>query len=149
SLGLNYIIALNGIFPSRDSGSWPDGDPLLGEIEAFAGNFAPKGWALANGQLLSIQQNAALFSILGTTYGGNGVTTFALPDLRGRTIVGAGNGFTLGEQFGEQNTTLTVAQLAPHDHSLPAGVPEPSAWALLIAGFGAVGAALRRRPAIA
>ncbi|MDO9104566.1 MAG: tail fiber protein [Methylovulum sp.] len=86
-LAVNYIIALEGIFPSRN------GDlPFLGEIEIFAGNFEPRGWAFCNGQILSIAQNTALFSILGTTYGGDGITTFALPDLRGRAPIHFGQG---------------------------------------------------------
>ena len=86
-LTVNYIIALTGVFPSRNSA-----DPLIGEIFMFAGNFAPRGFALCNGQLLSISQNTALFSILGTTYGGDGRTTFGLPDLRGRAPIHAGSG---------------------------------------------------------
>ena len=146
SLGLNYLIALQGVFPSRDGGIQPDSEATLGEIVAFAGNFAPQGYAFAHGQLLSINQHQALFSLLGTTYGGDGRTTFALPDLQGRTIVGAGGNFVIGDLLGEKNTTLTVNQLAPHDHSLPAGgVPEPATWSMMIGGFGLAGAALRRR----
>jgi microcystin-dependent protein len=89
SLALNYVIALTGIFPSQGAGSGVDPNiPFLGEVMAFAGDFAPSGWALCNGQLLSISQNTALFALLGTTYGGDGRTTFALPDLRGRTVLG-------------------------------------------------------------
>lgn len=103
-------------------------DPLLGEIRMFAGNFAPRGWALCQGQLLSIAQNQALFSILGTTYGGNGQTTFALPDLRGRVPVGPGQGPGLayvnpGESGGFPSTTLTVSQLPAHTHSASVNVP--------------------------
>jgi microcystin-dependent protein len=82
-LGMNYIIALQGTFPSRTSSS-----PFLAEIIMFAGNFAPRGWAFCDGQILPINQNQALFSLLGTTYGGDGEVTFALPDLRGRVPVG-------------------------------------------------------------
>lgn len=148
SLGLNYIIALQGVFPSQTgNGSVPDDTPYYGEIIAFAGNFAPKGWAFAQGQLMPIAQNQALFSILGTTYGGDGKTTFALPDLRGRTIVGAGLGFDLGMKFGSETTTLTLANLATHthDYSIADGVPEPASWAMMIAGFAAAGGAMRRR----
>jgi microcystin-dependent protein len=98
-------------------------DPFLGEIMLFAGTFAPRGYALCNGQLLSISQNTALFSLLGTTYGGNGQTTFALPDLQGRFPLHAGSGpsltsHQLGQQGGSENTTLTTAQLPSHTHPL-------------------------------
>ena len=112
SLALNYLISLNGIFPSQGGGGSVDPDtPYLGEVMAFAGNFAPSGWALANGQLLPINQNQALFALLGTTYGGNGTTTFALPDLRDRTVVGTGNGVSIGSQPGANFPTVTAAQL--------------------------------------
>jgi microcystin-dependent protein len=96
-------------------------EPFLAEIILFAGNFAPRGWAFCQGQILSIAQNTALFSLLGTTYGGNGTTTFALPDLRGRVPVGQGQGpglsaYTLGEVSGSESRTLTVNQLASHTH---------------------------------
>ncbi len=90
SLGLNYMIALQGIFPTQ--GGSGGNVPLLGEIRLIAGTFAPAGWSFCDGQLLSIAANTALFSILGTPYGGNGTTTFALPDLRGRDPVGTGQG---------------------------------------------------------
>jgi microcystin-dependent protein len=90
--------------------------PFLGEIKIISWNFAPKGWAFCNGQLLPINQNQALFSILGTTYGGNGQTTFALPDLRGRTAVHVGNGIILGESAGETAHTLTTAEMPAHTH---------------------------------
>jgi microcystin-dependent protein len=112
SLALNYLIALQGIFPTQ--GGFQDfTTPLLGQIVAFAGTFAPKGWAFAAGQLLPINQNQALFSLLGTTYGGDGITTFALPDLRDRTIIGTGNGFIIGQLVGADSPTVTVAQLPP------------------------------------
>ena len=100
-------------------------DPILGTIILFAGNFAPQGWALCNGQLLPINQNAALFSILGTTYGGNGQTTFALPDLRGRVPVSAGQAVTgtvyvLGETGGVETVTLTQTQMPMHNHLMSA-----------------------------
>jgi microcystin-dependent protein len=149
SLAINYLINLQGIFPSREGGdSLNQGLPFLGEIVGYAGDYVPNGWALANGQFLQINLNQALFSLLGTTYGGDGQTTFALPDLRGRTIVGSGGLFPLGQAFGNRFNTLNVGQLAPHLHTLPfADVPEPAEWLLLLGGFGMVGAALRRRRA--
>jgi microcystin-dependent protein len=96
--------------------------PFLGEIVMFAGNFAPRGWAFCDGQLLVISQNSALFSILGTTYGGDGRTTFGLPDLRGRVPMhaGSGPGLTtrrLGEKAGQENVVLTTNQIPPHNHT--------------------------------
>lgn len=100
-------------------------DPFLGEIIMFGGNFAPRGWAMCDGQLLPINANQALFSILGTTYGGDGRTTFALPDLRGRVSMhpGNGNGLTprrLGEKGGQENVTLTVNEMPNHNHQIHA-----------------------------
>ncbi len=100
-------------------------NPFVSEIRIFSGNFAPSGWALCNGQLLPIAQNTALFSLLGTTYGGNGVSTFGLPDLRGRVPLqpGQGPGLTnrvLGEQLGEEGHTLTTAELPSHGHLMSA-----------------------------
>jgi microcystin-dependent protein len=99
--------------------------PFLGQIELFAFNFAPRGWAMCAGQILPIQQNQALFSLLGTTYGGDGVRTFALPDLRSRAPMGQGNGQGLtprviGSAFGEENHTLLLAETAPHTHAVQA-----------------------------
>lgn len=96
-------------------------NPFLAEIRIFAGNFPPRGWAFCNGQILSIAQNTALFSLLGTTYGGNGQTTFALPDLRGRSSMhwGQGPGLTervLGEMAGENNVTLLTTEIPAHVH---------------------------------
>ena len=126
SLASNYIIALTGLFPSRNDGGTVRGssDPYLGEVDLFAGNFAPRGWASCDGQILPINQNQSLYSILGTTYGGDGRTTFALPDLRGRTPIGPrqGPGLTnrlLGEKAGVENVTLTEAQMPSHNHTLP------------------------------
>ncbi|MQY09985.1 hypothetical protein SRB5_00890 [Streptomyces sp. RB5] len=98
-------------------------DPFLGEIRMAGFNFAPVGWALCNGQLLSINQNTALFSLLGTTYGGNGTTDFALPDLRGRVPMHPGQGpglssHDLGEAGGTETVTLTTGELPPHTHAL-------------------------------
>lgn len=102
---------------------------FLGEIRMFAGNFAPTGWAFCQGQLLPIAQNTALFSLLGTTYGGDGRTTFALPDLRGRVPVGFGQGpglsyKDLGQQFGTETVTLTTAQMPAHSHTVNAVTSE-------------------------
>lgn len=99
--------------------------PYLGEVRMFAGNFAPKGNALANGQLMSIVQNSALFSLLGTNFGGNGVNTFALPDMRGRVAVGFGQGlglssYSLGEVGGFESVTLTVSEIPIHSHNFVA-----------------------------
>ncbi|HEV2674545.1 MAG TPA: tail fiber protein [Aliidongia sp.] len=99
--------------------------PLLGQLMPFAGNFAPRGWAACAGQLLPIAQSTALFSILGTSYGGNGTTNFALPDLRGRVPVHAGQGpglspYDLGEQDGVEQVTLNGGELGSHSHALPA-----------------------------
>jgi microcystin-dependent protein len=93
-------------------------EPFLAETRIMSFNFAPKGWAMCNGQLLPINQNQALFSLLGTTFGGNGQTTFGLPDLRGRTPIHVGNGHTLGEKGGEQAHTLVINELPAHKHVL-------------------------------
>ena len=91
-------------------------EPFLSEIRLMSFGYAPRGWALCNGQLLPINQNQALFSLLGTSFGGNGQTNFALPDLRGRTPIHVGSGHTLGEQGGEQVHTLSIAELPTHTH---------------------------------
>jgi microcystin-dependent protein len=93
-------------------------EPFLSEIRIMSFEFAPKGWALCNGQLLPINQNQALFSLLGTTFGGDGRVNFALPDLRGRTPIHAGAGHTLGERGGEQAHTLSIAEIPTHTHVL-------------------------------
>lgn len=93
-------------------------EPFLSEIRIMSFVFAPKGWALCNGQLLPINQNQALFSLLGTTFGGDGRVNFALPDLRGRTPIHVGSGHTLGERGGEQAHTLSIAELPEHTHVL-------------------------------
>jgi microcystin-dependent protein len=94
--------------------------PFLGQIEIFAFNFAPQGWAQCNGQFLPISQNQALFSLLGTTFGGNGQTTFQLPDLRSRVPVCMNGKYKLGESGGEEAHTVTVAEMPAHTHSLVA-----------------------------
>src|SRR5207253_10775579 len=99
-------------------------DPFVAAIRIFPFNFAPKGWAFCSGQLMPISQNTALFSILGTTYGGDGRTTFALPDLRGRTAIGAEGAapglsyYTLGQATGSATTVLSASQLPPHNHAI-------------------------------
>src|SRR6266851_2959007 len=95
-------------------------EPFLSELEIFSFGFAPKGWALCNGQLLPINQNQALFALLGTTFGGDGRVNFALPDLRGSTPIHVGSGHTLGERAGEQAHTLSIAELPEHTHGLQA-----------------------------
>jgi microcystin-dependent protein len=116
-------------------------DAFLGELRIFPFNFAPKGWAACNGQLLSIQQNAALFSILGIVYGGNGTTNFALPDLQGRVPLHFGAGIAQGAKSGSNGTTLTAANMPQHTHSLlgtsapaTADIPNPGQAANNILG---------------
>jgi microcystin-dependent protein len=91
--------------------------PYVGEIRMFAGNFAPAGWMFCEGQLLPISENETLFQLIGTTYGGDGQSTFALPDLRGRLPLHQGNGFILAETGGAESITLTVNQLPAHTHT--------------------------------
>lgn len=93
-------------------------EPFLSETRLFSFVFAPKGWALCNGQLLPINQNQALFSLLGTTYGGDGRVNFALPDLRGRVPIHVGNGHTLGERGGASSHTITQSEMPTHTHSV-------------------------------
>jgi microcystin-dependent protein len=92
--------------------------PYVGEIRMFAGNFAPDGWMFCGGQLLPISENETLFQLIGTTYGGDGESTFALPDLRGRIPVHQGNGFILAETGGAEEITLNVSQIPAHAHAL-------------------------------
>lgn len=96
--------------------------PYVGEIRMFAGNFAPAGWMFCEGQLLPISEYETLFNLIGTTYGGDGQSTFALPDLRGRIPLHFGNGFTLAETGGVEEVTLTVSQIPAHSHPLLASV---------------------------
>jgi microcystin-dependent protein len=112
--------------------------PFLGEIKIMSFNFAPKGWAQCDGQLLPINQNQALFSLLGTSYGGNGTTNFGLPDMRGRTGLHVGNGLTQGERAGAESVTLQIGQLPAHTHTAVgngtanganAPAPSPNFWA--------------------
>src|SRR5512139_500018 len=104
-------------------------EAFIGSIVLFAGNFAPRGWALCQGQILSIAQNTALFSILGTTYGGDGVSTFALPDLRGRVPMHPRQGpglspHDLGEQGGSDTVALSESEVAAHTHALAASISD-------------------------
>lgn len=92
--------------------------PYLGEIRLFAGNFAPAGWMFCEGEILAISEYETLFNLIGTTYGGDGQSTFALPDLRGRIPLHQGNGFTLAETGGVEEVTLTVQQIPSHSHAL-------------------------------
>jgi microcystin-dependent protein len=111
-------------------------EPFLSEVKIVSFNFAPRGWAFCNGQLLPINQNQALFSLLGTTYGGNGQTTFALPNLQGRIPIHFGNGHTLGEAGGAESHTLITSEMPAHTHTFSAsnatpnqGTPAGNMWA--------------------
>ena len=110
--------------------------PYLGQISVFGFNFAPQGWAMCNGQILPINQNAALFALLGTTYGGNGTSTFALPNLQGSTPIGQGGNIVMGAVGGESNHTLIAQEMPTHSHSVSAkgaaattGSPSGAVWA--------------------
>ncbi|MGF2411499.1 phage tail protein [Ferruginibacter sp.] len=118
-------------------------EQYISEIQIFAFPFAPKNWAQCNGQVMPIAQNQALFSLLGTTYGGNGTTTFNLPDLRGRTPIGMGTApggnYTQGQVSGEENHTLLVIEMAPHNHIMMASsntADQPNADGNLLAKAG-------------
>jgi microcystin-dependent protein len=138
-------------------------EPFLGEIRVVPYNFAQRGWALCQGQLLAISQNTALFALIGTTYGGNGITTFGLPDLRGRVALHVGQGpglspYDLGQEGGTETVTLTTSQLTPHTH--PANCvtsdgtqyePNNGVWAVDLGGnpqYGATKAAGTMAPNI-
>lgn len=111
-------------------------EPFLSEIRIMSFGYAPKGWALCNGQLLPINQNQALFSLLGTNFGGDGRTTFALPNLQGNVPIHVGNGHTLGERGGEQAHTLTINEIPTHTHTLSgtsAGATQPVPTGALLA----------------
>ncbi len=120
-------------------------EPFLAEIRIMSFVFAPRGWALCNGQLLPINQNQALFSLLGTTYGGNGQTDFALPDLRGRTPLHVGNNHILGERLGEQMHALSISELPTHTHVVQGtntgGGQNPNNNVLAATGANSYGAA--------
>jgi microcystin-dependent protein len=153
SLAVNYLIATQGLAPSAFSRSFDEITETVGQVVEFAGGNVPAGWALANGQLLPIGEFESLFDLIGTTYGGDGVTDFALPDLDGRTVIGANvpdvspfapaaftvsDGDNVGDVAGADEIFLTPVELPP-------AVPEPSTWALLTVGFVAMGFMLRRR----
>jgi microcystin-dependent protein len=140
-LTLAWAIAVTGIFPSRDDAV--PADSLLGEVRLFAGSFTPGGWAVCDGQQLSLQQNTALFSLIGTRYGGDGSTTFAVPDLRGRTPVhqdeSSAGRYPVGSVGGAESVRLTPPQLPAHTHAVRAaaggargtsGNPSGAAWAV-------------------
>jgi microcystin-dependent protein len=117
-------------------------EPFIGEIKIMSFNFPPKGWAMCNGQLLPINQNQALFSLLGTTYGGDGRVNFGLPNLQGRTPIHMGNGHTLGERGGEQAHTLSISELPTHTHTanaanVPATANAPSNTPMIAQSVGA------------
>lgn len=131
------LAALSGVWlarglASRKADAAPMQDlPYVGEIRMFAGNFAPVGWAFCNGSLLPISENETLFQIIGTTYGGDGQTTFALPDLRSRAPVHVGTSWVLGQSGGVENVTLTANQIPAHGHpaaaySLPGDASDPA-----------------------
>lgn len=109
---------------------------FIGEIRMFAGNFEPAGWAICDGRLLSIAENDTLFVLIGTTYGGDGESTFALPDFRGRVPIHMGNGYQLAEQGGAESVTLAANQLPSHTHALnaSAAAPAPATLAIDITG---------------
>jgi microcystin-dependent protein len=114
-------------------------EPFIGQIMMFGGNFAPRGWAFCNGQVMSIAQNTALFSLLGTTYGGDGITTFALPNLMGRVPMHWGNGAglsprQLGESGGQESVTLLLSQLPSHTHAIALGSTGPGNGAGITGG---------------
>jgi microcystin-dependent protein len=118
-------------------------EPFLSEIRIMSFNFPPKGWAFCNGQFLPINQNQALFSLLGTTYGGNGQTTFALPNLQGRIPIHMGDGFTLGQAGGEEAHTLTQSEMPAHNHFLNASNSSGDA---VNPNFGGTGQILAQDP---
>jgi microcystin-dependent protein len=123
--------------------------PYVGEIRMFAGNFAPAGWMFCEGQLLPISENETLFQLIGTTYGGDGQSTFALPDLRGRLPVHQGNGFILAETGGVEEVTLTVNQIPSHSHPLLASLnvaTSPTPTNNLIGKSGSIDAFINAQP---
>lgn len=117
--------------------------PYVGEIRMFAGNFAPAGWMFCEGQLLPISENETLFQLIGTTYGGDGQSTFALPDLRGRIPIHQGNGFILAETGGAEEITLTVQQIPAHSHPMLASADQANT---INPGNSVVGSTLTATP---
>ena len=129
-----HLICAAAAFAGLSLGHLPEAEaqaePYVGQLMATAGDFCPRGWVNANGQIIAISQNDALFSLYGTTYGGNGTTTFGLPDLRGRMAAQAGHGpglteRTQGSMFGADDVTLTVSQLAAHNHAMYSSSASP------------------------
>jgi len=140
SLAVNYLIDISGVFPSSSGGGFDPNTATIGEVVPYAGETPPPGWRFANGQLLPISEFQALFAILGTTYGGDGRTTFALPNLDGRTVIGDSSLYPEGDAVGADNFLLTSAELPAET-----AVPEPATWAMMALGFAAIGfCALRR-----
>jgi microcystin-dependent protein len=126
--------------------------PYVGEIRMFAGNFAPAGWAFCSGQLLPISENETLFQLIGTTYGGDGESTFALPNLQSRVPIHQGNGFILGETGGVESVTLTVSQIPSHTHAMLASgdiANSPNPATNLVARSGQLQAFLNSNPSVA
>jgi len=119
---VTFVFVISNIVSIRPALACGSGESFIASMCVFAGNFAPRSYALAQGQLLAISQNSALFALLGTTYGGDGRTTFALPDTRGRVVIGAGNGpglsnYNVGQKSGSETVTLSTAQMPSHTHT--------------------------------
>ncbi len=118
SLGIMFMIAIQGEFPSNEPGMYPQNGAVIGNIYAFAGDFIPTGFVACNGILISIAQNTALFALLGTTYGGNGQSNFGLPDLRGRSPVGPDSNLFMGQTVGSPTQLLNLSQMTSHVHGI-------------------------------
>lgn len=155
TLGLTYLINAGGDFPSQGSSTPNPLDPFIGQIGIFGGNFVPDGWLGAEGQFLLISQFPDLFAVLGTIFGGDGVTTFRLPDLRGRVAVGAGVSpdagvlpWVLGQTRGVEDNIMTIAQMQPHTHDYLVNIQTtvvPAPGALAIFGLGLIGLGILRQ----